>query len=226
MIKKVYVLNLAHRTDRKYFMLGHLATVGVPLDLIEIFPAKYGGDYDTLDEIIEDGIADGFPEFEDYRKYPRQYSPSYFSYLWNWCRMLREIQNTGLITLVLLDDRLLQIDWHTLNNSIKNLMTGFKLLQIGWWINQENTPAHIGRQVNELIKEGTHSGDWATVLSPAGASLLLDAIYRQRHGPEWYLGRLSTQPIIPGVFHCIESLVIDAKRHVGDWGQDMNSLEV
>ena len=221
MIEKVLVLNLPHRIDRRYFMLGHLLTIGVPKDLIEIFPAKYGRDYKTFDAIVDDAIADGFPDFADFRRYQSQYPPPYFSYLWNWCRMLREIQEYGLITLILLDDRMLQIDWRTLNGSIEPLVTDFKLLQIGWFMDGEHQYIS-GEQVNEIIAEGTRSGDWATVLSSVGAAFLFDSIYKEKHCPEWYLGYLSNKPVIPGVYRCIESKVIDAEAHRVRWGQDIH----
>ena len=46
MIDNVTVINLPHRIDRKNFMIGHLETAGVPLHIINFFPAKYGKDYE------------------------------------------------------------------------------------------------------------------------------------------------------------------------------------
>ena len=58
MIGNVTVLNLPHRTDRKNFMIGHLETVGVPLHIINFFPAKYGKDYENIEALEADMAAE------------------------------------------------------------------------------------------------------------------------------------------------------------------------
>ena len=62
-IRKVHVLNLPHRVDRRYYMMGHLHTIGVETTDIHFFPAKYHADFDSPEAIIAAAIADGFPEF-------------------------------------------------------------------------------------------------------------------------------------------------------------------
>ena len=118
MIDRLYLLNLPHRTDRKYFMLGHLETINVPYDRLCIFKAKDGNDYETTGDVIDAAIADGFDFFASWEVGQTR---TQLAYKWNWCLMLREIMELQIHAFILLDDRILTVDWETLCGFIEFL---------------------------------------------------------------------------------------------------------
>ena len=222
MINKIYVLNLPHRQDRRYFMAGHLETVGVREDEVRFFEAKYGKDYESLDAIIDAAISDGFPEFEQDRHQTE--TTTRLSYRWNWCRMMREIIKSGQIVLVLLDDRMLKIRWDHLCTTVNRLVHNhgpFDILQVGWsnWLGDNGyVPGQI---VDGFIARGLRSlGDWGTVLSPSGAKKVLSETLETRRSPEVLFYRWCKADIpTVGFFHCIESQIRSAPIR---WGEDID----
>ena len=180
MIERVIALNLPFREDRKWFMMGHLSTVGVPISCIEFFPAKYGGDYATVASIKDAAVADGFPFLNRLADDGiDSKAKNEVAYRWNWCSMLTEIANKNGIVLVLLDDRYLKIKWHHLCGFVGFLLdkyTSFDILQLGWWLGvDEDIEPDIIK--GTMIARGVRTnGDFGTVLSPNGAKRLLKAI--------------------------------------------------
>ena len=223
MIEKVYVLNLPHRHDRRHFMRGHLETIGVPEHCVEFFDAKYGKDYESLDTIIDDAMADGFPDFSKWRGSPH-YTPAMFSYIWNWCRMMRAIETSEKTTLILLDDKMLLIEWERLNSCVGELVKNhnFQCLQVGWGQFGKRDYMYLpGELINGLIRRGTRSfGDYATVLTSQGASFLFDLTYPEAHVAEWVFWSLSraNSPQPKGFFHFDTSQVADTPIN---WGQNL-----
>ena len=181
MIERVIVLNLPFRRDKKWFIMGHLTTVGVPHSSIDFFSARYGCDYPTVQAVREAAAADGYPFLNDSsdQNYINRKEQNEWAYRWNWCSMLTEIANGNGIVLVLLDDRYLQIKWHHLCNSVGFLQrkhAPFDVMQLGWWlgVNEDIEPDIIE---GTMIARGVRTnGDYGTVLSPNGAKRLLKAI--------------------------------------------------
>ena len=221
MIDNVTVLNLPHRTDRKNFMIGHLETVGVPLHIINFFPAKYGKDYKDSDEIKADMVADGF-EFIKHVDLPYRTNLGSWCYYWNWLSILREFTNGVRASLLILDDRMLKIDWDTLTETVGLLYRShapFRMLQLGW------TPLWKGQRkriepLSGLVARGIRSnGDYATVFSNEGAKWMFDALIATYKSPEPFFFELS-QPGVDntGFFHMIES---QTKNVSLAWGEDL-----
>ena len=210
MIDRVYLLNLPHRTDRKYFMLGHLETINVPYDRLCIFEAKDGNDYETTGDVIDAAVADGFDFFSSWEVGQTR---TQLAYKWNWCLMLREIMELQIHAFILLDDRILTVDWETLCSFIEFLNAShppFHILQVEWRHDDDSIPYEIGKHgepVNEFIAKGTYMwGDFMTVVSPAGAERMFNSlrIHPNTEGMfhEWQnQGQDQT-----GLFHCIKPL--------------------
>ena len=224
MIDKVYVLNLPHRADRRWYTMGHLHTIGVHPNRVCIYEAKYGKDYESIDAIMEAAKADGF----DFPDPDEDIHKTRFSYRWNWCRMLRDIIASGEMVLILIDDRMITIDWDLLNWCVRDLVENqppFKILQMGWW-HSFDSQADAQRAnskklevVNGLAGKGFGGyGDFGTVVNAAGAQDLMNYIlgnrspefaareYFQIHGDEI------------GCFHLINSSIDNFSI---DWGEDM-----
>ena len=207
MIDNVTVLNLPHRIDRKNFMIGHLETVGVPLHIINFFPAKYGKDYENKESIREAMVADGF----DFMKHEPMYQPNLavWCYYWNWLVMLRKLMDVQRTGMIILDDRLLTIDWDTLSETVAFLCRTyppFRILQLGWVSLWKGERKRI-EPLSGLVARGIRSnGDYATVLSADGAKQLFDLLRSGIKSTEPLFFRLSQPDINPtGLFHMIKS---------------------
>ena len=224
---KVHVLNLPYRVDRRYYMMGHLHTIGVDPNIIDFFPAKYHADFDSPEAIIAAAIADGFPEFgseryEGISKWPH----GKFELVCNWnhAAVLRKIIEDDRVALYMLDDYVLKIQFEYLRHVVNHLETNyppFYLLQLGWWTSPSheewmmshglvNRPYADEDIINGFIARGIGGcGDWVTVMSPKGAEILLDNIVNPSGSPpEYFFGTLSRPDRDKtGLFHFIKPIV-------------------
>ena len=213
MIDNLTVINLPHRTDRKNFMIGHLETAGVPLHIINFFPAKYGKEYKDLEEIREGMVADGF-DFIRHADLPYQDNLASCCYYWNWLLILREFMNSARASMIMIDDRMLKIGWDTLIETVNLLYRShspFKILQVGWSALWKGERQKI-EPISGLVARGIRSnGDYATVFSNEGAKWMYDQLVKTYASPEPFFFKLS-QPGIDntGMFHMIESQTKDA----------------
>ena len=221
MIDNVTVLNLPHRIDRKNFMIGHLETIEVPLHIINFFPAKYGKDYESVEAIKADMVADGF-DFMKHVDMSWQDNLAAFCYYWNWLAILRDFSQSSRNSLLMLDDRMLKIDWETLGETVAFLCRSyspFRMLQLGWTALWRGERQQI-EPVTGLVAKGIRaSGDYATVLSNEGAQWLFNELVNTRKNPEALFFALS-QPGVDntGFFHMIKSRT----KNVGlAWRQDI-----
>lgn len=222
MVERVYVLNLPHRLDRKYFMMGHLETIGLHKDDVDFFPAQFGLDYASSDEIIAAAVADGFPNFE---KWDNRLKRITIAYNWNWCAMLRKVIESDSVVLILLDDRMLKITWEMLCNNVRFLSENyspFHILQMGW----ARTLTHDylykpGEVINGFIAKGFGGfGDWGTVISPAGAVRLMEPIHNNRERGEGLFFKWSQADYAEkkGLFHFIYPQIDGTYIQ---WGEDI-----
>ena len=221
MIDNVTVLNLPHRTDRKNFMIGHLETIGVPLHIINFFPAKYGKDYENVQAIKDAMVDDGF-EFIRHVDMSWQTNLSAFCYYWNWLSILSEFKDSSRVSLLMLDDRMLKIDWEILAETTAFLYRShspFRMLQIGWASLWRGERKQI-EPVTGLVAKGIRaSGDYATVFSNEGAKWMFDRLVNTYKNPEPFFFTLS-QPGVDntGFFHMTQSQV---KGVPLNWGEDL-----
>ena len=136
MIERVVVLNLPFRVDRGWYVRGHLRTIGVPRSRIELFPAKYGLDFENTEAVQAAAAADGF-EFLNRYPSPDPSEQNHWAYIWNWCSILRSIEQGSGFTLVMLDDRILKMSFGRLCECVEFLnqqYPPFHALQLGWWL--------------------------------------------------------------------------------------------
>ena len=218
MIDKVFVLNLPHRTDRKWFQMGHLVTIGVPPDLIEFYPARYWKDYKSPETACRAAMRNGFPAFNQRFSQTR----SLIVYHWNWCSVLRCILDENITALIMLDNQVLQIQFDILLNNLGIVAYDqpLDIVQCGWRrLNQRKYKS--SEIITGMIAKGTRgTGDFATVLKPEGAKLLFKAIHDEgKHSEGLFLDWVEKPPKKEGLYHFIESQT----RFVPiDWGRDAN----
>ena len=210
-IDRVYVINLAHRLDRRYFMEGHLETIGVPREKIHIFEAKNGNDYESPNAVIKAAIADGFEEFKNRNN---RKARTQLAYHWNWCKILREIIELNLVALILLDDRMLIVDWNTLSINVRSLrFRQLDVLQLDYIVHQRDLGNKniIYESLNDNIGKGIGGhGDYGTIVTPSGAQRILDAIFddQDTEGMFFIWKEAHTNP--EGLYHFIVPLLMVA----------------
>ena len=183
MIDKVIVMNLPERTDRKWFMYGHLATIGVAYPLIEVFPARNASHYTDIADVLADAHSDGFHFFADWEN-ARQDEIKHAVIIWNWCAILRRIVDSGHTSLVLLDDRVITARFNELCGLVsicKARPYPFHALQLQHLLCDFNNDESIDNeplwpQSNDLASGFAGNGDYATVFSPAGARWFLELV--------------------------------------------------
>ena len=203
-------------------MRGHLTTIGVPRSRIEFFPAKHGLDFESTAAVQAEAAADGFEFLNRYHS-SNPSERNYWALIWNYCAILRSIEQGSDFALVMLDDRLLKMDFERLCHCVKILNRDyppFHALQLGWWlsidsdIEVEPISGFLGRGVRS-------NGDYATVYSPDGARRMLKSIEKkpwfsiERMFFEWSRGADTT-----GLFHTLDSMV---EACLEPW--DQNSIE-
>lgn len=183
MIDKVIVMNLPERTDRKWFMYGHLATIGVAYPLIEMFPARNASHYTDIADVLADAHGDGFDFFADWEN-ARQDEIKHAVIIWNWCSILRRIVDSGQTSLVVLDDRVITTSFNELCGlvSICNARPyPFHALQVQHLLCEFNNDQPINNEplwphCNNLVLGFAGNGDYATVFSPEGAERFLEFV--------------------------------------------------
>ena len=219
MIKRVIIINLPFREDRQWFMRGHLTTIGVPRSLIEFFPAKYGLDFENTAAVQAAAAADGF-EFLNRSPSSNLSERSYRALIWNYCSVLRSIEKGSDFALVMLDDRLLKMDFERLCHCVKILNRDyppFHALQLGWWLSIDSDIEV--KPISGFLGWGVRSnGDYATVFSPDGARRMLKSIEEK---PWFSIERMffewSRSADTTGLFHTLDSMVEPCSE---PWGQN------
>ena len=224
MIKRVIVINLPFREDRAWYMRGHLHTMGVPRSVIEFFPAKYGLDFENTAAVQAAAAADGFKFLN---RFPSSHpsDQNYWALIWNWCAILRSIEQGSDFALVLLDDRLLKMDFGRLCHCVKVLNRDyppFYVLQLGWYLGIDDD-IEVERLTSFLGRGVRSNGDYATVFSPNGARRLLESIEdRPSLGIERIFFQWSRENDKTGLFHTLDQMVEGAPE---PWEQNLTVEE-
>ena len=192
-IEEVVVLNLAHRFDKKWAMIGALLAVGCPLDRIRLWNAAPGNAFEDIDPLLDYVVADGFPWFETFAK--KRYSDlkrpetlireiKILAQAWSYCQMLRHLSENNINGIILYDDRYI-LDFEQLSAilywlrdfSDKDEGLPFRMLQCDSY---ENVSQHLGwtpklHSKLPYILEGPAGGsENAIFYTPEGAKFFLD----------------------------------------------------
>lgn len=188
-IEQVIILNLESEVMRAGITVGNLLTQNVPEDIITLYPAKDGRNK-TVIEVVEGAIADGFEHFAPFGACEDWDNPHInieIAIIWSYLSIFRTIRDEiESCALFMLDDCMLDIFFWDLDSLANELIHGhkqdLKICQLGRY-----TPAtHTFKSPEPVIKANsfdkltriTHSlafGDYGTLITPAGATLLLNA---------------------------------------------------
>ena len=189
-------------------MLGHLETIGVPYEHLRFFEARYGRDYESPNAVINAATEDGF---EGVKNRSKKSSRTQLACHWNWCKILTEIIDSGIIVLILLDDRRLLIEWTELCRHVRELIENhqpFHVLQLGSRCSGDQMPPTLNEPTDRLINKGIEGpGDYGTIVSPAGAQRILDAILDHMDTEGMFFDWSERYSDQTGLFHFVKSII-------------------
>ena len=181
------ILNLEHRLDRKYCMLGNFITQGVPDGNITFHKAVYGADYPDAKSVCEAAVADGFPAFSEGCEMGGRGDAAYH---WGLMRILRHIASAAYpfqLAYVNQDDRLLPRDMAfrdltDIGKMLRQIDRNFLFLQLGWDFTftgvsklDVETRDNFLILCNRLFYKGIFAkGDSGLLMSKNGARFLME----------------------------------------------------
>ena len=197
-IDRVYILNLPDNIERRWACYAANATNGVPQSHIHIWRAIPGNDFESIAEMVEKAVDDGFPEFKElYNKeqiHDRVPEDTYgfcvTAQFWSYCQMLREIVKRDENTVILYDDRYIR-DFGYISEMVGHLsqenLPPFEILQFE--NNQHNAadPRHFMNPQPHpnypWFYQGPLGGsENAMFYTPKGAAFLLEYLL-ENFGP-------------------------------------------
>ena len=130
MIDKVYYINLDREVGRHYAQRVTAAMAYLPLEKLHRFPAKDGSEYESNEDIIEDIIADGFPEYRWFLENPeRQWRrPKNYACNWSHLSVLREVVNNKENAIILEDDAFVKTSYPDIEKDFRSLDQPFEIV--------------------------------------------------------------------------------------------------
>ena len=185
---KAYYVNRLDRTDRHFLFRGAMAAAGFHQDDLIRVVAKNKEDYPTRERLCDAAADDGFPEFFNYQKHDGYPGYGHLICTWSVMRCWRMIAEQEDVAIQFLDDYYLRKSELELGTLIAPL-TDLQILQLAWherddvwFLNAYDLPIQYKLEKLErsdkqpAVYKGAAQGcsDWANVLSPSGAQLLLD----------------------------------------------------
>ena len=209
-------MNLATRQDRYWFMMGGLTALNFKDEQIIPFQSHHGQDYADIDAVHDAAVADGFPYFADFRASSRNYA----AWRWTYRAALREIQDSGKTTLLLIDDHLPKPGWTYLRLSYLVDYCEFRSQDYGSFRILQCCHTFYGHEQNFHLKQmpetamlqlGLAGGfDVGNIISPLGATLLLE---ESANAPldscpdSWYSRLYRKQDQYQGLWHTIDEVI-------------------
>ena len=187
MVKRVIFPNLPKCIERKFFMLGWLASKGFQVrrnDFVIPFPAHDGDDYDSPKAVANAAIADGFTHFQKVIDRIENHKQRDIAWQWSFCAVLRMIIARDEIFLYLIDDIYPLWDIKRLQyltneaaraDGRRGEKNGIKIIQLATATRQTRREPAVEMYSSTLARGLSGREDLAAIISPSGAQLLLNA---------------------------------------------------
>lgn len=199
-IDRVFILNLPYNIQRRWACYSANVINGVPESHISIWKAIPGDDFESIGEMVEKAVADGFGSFQRLydtgqigeRKRTDTYGYRVTAQFWSYCQMLREIVNSDKNSVILYDDRYIK-DFDYMNamtvhlshysTSSPEILAPFEILQF------ENNQHHAANPRHFMNPKRHPKFPWfyqgplggsenAMFYTPKGAAFLLEYLLK------------------------------------------------
>ena len=183
-IKKIIYVNLERRSDRNACYLKEMEAAGVPLDLIERFPAKDWKDYDSVEHtIVQMQKEDGFGQwvldgaYKEPNDFVEKENRGLAAYIWSFCKVWKRIIDDAAIgdrdyVLVMHDDASLKC-WDSLNRALQTISFRPQLMQL-FYIHCDPIPRNLVGYHNAIWNTGIMTfGEHALIVDKGSSSRML-----------------------------------------------------
>ena len=223
MIEKLLVTTIERRPAKMYVALGHLYSMGYPTDeRLEFFRCYDMIKYDSVQEIRDAAIQDGFACFNNLEINGLLPETGRFVWLWTWLSCLRRIIESNACTLLLIDDILPVIHWEQMCFLLKEVMSpNFRAIQL--W-NEDLLPDYRGNHHTQICASLLGKGfrcmnDCGFILSTLGAKFLYEKTIRHAHeGIHTMISRIAVEGNVDGLYHALgDGLVVNNRRWATGW---------
>ena len=180
MIEQIIYINLDRRTDRKEWFVRRLEESNVPMDIVTRYPGHDWRDYPSCRHLLDAIQSDGYARFVK-AKYAEPRFRGLWACNWSYCNVLKEIIESGKVTMVLQDDVHLNVAWTELLDKVNQITSHLWSIQLryGSWLRR----SYQLPQYNDNWRYGVcASEDRAIVFTPFGADRLLSNMAYCRYG--------------------------------------------
>lgn len=229
-IEKVFVLNLESEVMRAGLTVGNLLTQKTPPEIIQLYPARDGRGIPVQD-VIQRATDDGFSSFAEYQVALKTWvtppTAIELAIRWSYLSIFRTIRDeVKTCALFLLDDCMLsETFWNV--DQVAAALTHFqgyplKLCQLGRW----EPCTYLFDKPKPLITPETTQwtritrslafGDYGTLITPAGAVVLLEAMLSRL---DWQMERHIVELEGPGVYSLYPP-IIEHEWYKEHWTQN------
>ena len=125
MIDKVLVLTIPESENRRWLWHGASQMRKIPEEHIYFIKGHAGKDFENMEAVAKAAAADGFNFIEEYAigtvsEFAQQ-TPASVSQVWNFARIFRHITEMDETCLVIVDDKMLTVDYHVLSLIVDEL---------------------------------------------------------------------------------------------------------
>ena len=192
MLNDVYIFSLTAFPVRRDVCREKLIAQGVPAEQIKFFTCFWERDYERCTDICEEAIAEGFDFFETFLnivehhgyRIPRCDTMNKFhiSQCRNYCRFFQLCITENATLLLFQDRRELVISFKDVETYIENLQVidpDWEYLTLATDANYLQIPiSKLEADPRFLCGIGNYGGDWGQIITPKGASVLLNKFGR------------------------------------------------
>ena len=222
---KIYVLTLKEHPERLWTFIGGAEAMGLRVTEKDLFYGHYGMAYDSVDDVIDAAIEDGFESLDANRKLLRAMhcAKSRIACRWSYDRILREAATLVKPSLIIADDVLFLKDIASILLRVSRL-NRFKCVGLmrGEHLNAYDLPygddyfkeffglnsIKHDMPINDGIMEcvNTNGADAAFLVTPEGAQEILESrIEYPLQSVEAHISRLS---MIHNKYYCFAPGVV------------------
>ena len=170
---KVCYINLDRRPDRRNGLVKNLYEMDVPPEKIFRCTATDRSMYETPAQMIEAAKELGYPEFQ-INLYQKTHL-KYLGYMISLFRALDWAAGQKENVLIMEDDYRLVEPYHSIVDSLGELINPINIAMLGWNKNAEDVRECLGLSHQSVWQYGTPSnGNQGNVYSPEGAAFILE----------------------------------------------------